>query len=243
METRPVVFIVDDEPVVLDSLRALLKVANWDVRTYLSAEEFLGDYDGSHPACLVLDVRMPGMSGLELQKHLEKQRIDLPIIFISGHGDVSSAVESMKAGAVDFLEKPFDGETLLERVRRILEPRERPGILTRVTRQLSTREARELFNGLSTRLVLGILFQLDWPANVRTVRQISEHLCRSEVQDRLRAREHMRDGIADELCGLLGEATVEHALTRDVLMKIIQKSGAMNDLAAMEACLLRIEAA
>ena len=121
MKPRPVVFVVDDEPVILDSLRALLKAANWDVRTYASAKEFLDHYDGSDPACLVLDVRMPGMSGLELQDHLEKQGIDLPIIFITGHGDVPMAVEALKKGALDFIQKPFRDQDLIDRINHALD--------------------------------------------------------------------------------------------------------------------------
>jgi FixJ family two-component response regulator len=116
----PAVFLVDDDDAVRDAIRALLAASGLDVRPFESAERFLAFYQPSMPGCLLLDVRMPGMSGLMLQDVLASRRIALPVIFITAHGDVPTAVNAIKKGAVQFLEKPFDDEHLLALVREAL---------------------------------------------------------------------------------------------------------------------------
>ena len=116
----PTVFVVDDDESVRGSLRFLLRSAGLESRAFGSAPEFLGAYDPAQPGCLVLDVRMPGMSGLELQQELNLRGAVIPVIFITGHGDIPMAVEAMQHGAHDFLQKPFRDEDLIERVRRAL---------------------------------------------------------------------------------------------------------------------------
>ncbi|QEI05857.1 response regulator transcription factor [Pigmentiphaga aceris] len=115
------VFIVDDDEAVRDSLRWLLEANGYRVRSYESAERFLSDYDPNLVGVLIVDVRMPGMSGLELQEHLIARRSSLPIVFITGHGDVPMAVSTMKKGAVDFLEKPFNEADLRQIIANMLE--------------------------------------------------------------------------------------------------------------------------
>ena len=114
------VFIVDDDQAVARSLRWLIETVRLKVETFASAQAFLDGYDASKPGCLVLDVRMPGMSGLELQERLAASRIQVPIIFITGHGDVQMAVRAVQAGAFDFIEKPFNDQDLLDRVQRAI---------------------------------------------------------------------------------------------------------------------------
>ncbi|AKJ67424.1 MULTISPECIES: response regulator transcription factor [Pandoraea] len=114
------VFIVDDDEAVRDSLRWLLEANGYHVRSFDSAEQFLAHYDRRQVACLILDVRMPGMNGLELQEHLLAQNISIPTIFVTGHGDVPMAVNTMKKGAMDFIEKPFDAAELRVLVERML---------------------------------------------------------------------------------------------------------------------------
>lgn len=111
------VFVVDDDQAVRQSLDMLIKSVGHDVQTFRSAQEFLDAYDPQRPGCLVLDIRMPGMSGLELQKTLRQRHIDIPTIFITGHGDVPVAVRALKDGAFEFLEKPFSKQMLLEHIR------------------------------------------------------------------------------------------------------------------------------
>jgi len=120
-DLSPVVFIVDDDEGVRTSLRLLLKSVGLIPNALSSAREFLDNYDLAQPGCLVLDVRMPEMSGLELQEHLNRRGAVIPIIFITGHGDVSMAVEAMQAGAFDFLQKPFRDQELIDRIQRALE--------------------------------------------------------------------------------------------------------------------------
>jgi two-component system, LuxR family, response regulator FixJ len=118
---RPTVFIVDDDAAVRDSLKMLLKSVGQLVETFGSAQEFLDAYKEDRPGCLVLDIRMPGMSGLELQAKLNERHAILPVIFITGHGDVPMAVEAMQAGAVDFIQKPFRDQDLLDRINQALD--------------------------------------------------------------------------------------------------------------------------
>ena len=120
MTYEPTVFIVDDDPAVRDSLRWLLESMRLRVATFDSAEAFLRFYTMHMVGCLILDVRMPGMSGLQLQQHLTKQQYALPIIFITGHGDIPMAVRAMQAGAKYFLEKPFEDQLLLDYVNEAL---------------------------------------------------------------------------------------------------------------------------
>jgi FixJ family two-component response regulator len=116
-----VVFVVDDDISVRESLELLIQNEGWQPKTFESAQEFL-DYPRSLiPSCLVLDLSLPGLNGLELQKRVTVERADIPIIFITGHGDIPKTVEAMKGGAVEFLTKPFNDEVLLTAIRRALE--------------------------------------------------------------------------------------------------------------------------
>jgi FixJ family two-component response regulator len=115
------VFIVDDDEAVRDSLRWLLEANAYHVQAYASAESFLAEYDPNQVGVLITDIRMPGMNGLELQEQLITRRAPLPIVFITGHGDVPMAVSTMKKGAIDFLEKPFKDSDLREIVARMLD--------------------------------------------------------------------------------------------------------------------------
>ena len=114
------VFVVDDDEAVRDSLALLLRSVELAVATFSNAHEFLDSYDPAAPGCLILDVRLPGMSGLELQQRLADDGADLPIVFITGHGDVPMAVRAMRRGAVDFLQKPFSDQELLDRAQQAL---------------------------------------------------------------------------------------------------------------------------
>ena len=113
MDHEPTVFVVDDDVAVRRFLCGLIESVNLHAEAYEAAHKFLEAYTPGQPGCLLLDIRMPGMSGLELQKELEANAIDLPIIFLTAHGDVQNAVRAMKAGAFDFFEKPFNNEHLL----------------------------------------------------------------------------------------------------------------------------------
>jgi two-component system response regulator FixJ len=116
----PTVFVVDDDEGVRDSLRFLLKSVGLATKTLGSATEFLDSYDVDQPGCLILDVRMPAMSGLELQQQLNVRGATIPVIFITGHGDIPMAVEAMQHGAFDFLQKPFRDQDLIDRLQKAL---------------------------------------------------------------------------------------------------------------------------
>ena len=117
----PVVYVVDDDDAVRESLSWLLRSAAFEVEVCASAEEFVDRYRSERPGCVVLDVRMPGMSGPQLQEKLGETDIRISIVMISGHGDVQTAVQAMKAGAIDFIEKPFNDQLLLDAVHKSVE--------------------------------------------------------------------------------------------------------------------------
>ncbi|MGX1202877.1 response regulator FixJ [Marinobacter sp. W-8] len=120
-DIQQTVYVVEDDEAVRDSLELLLKSDSKPVKTYESANAFLKDYSDKMAGCIVLDIRMPGMDGMELQKKLNDKHSILPIIFVTGHGDVPMAVDAMKEGAVDFIQKPYREEALLEKIEAALE--------------------------------------------------------------------------------------------------------------------------
>jgi two-component system, LuxR family, response regulator FixJ len=133
MSSEPTVFVVDDDQAMRTSLQWLIESTGLQVRTFDSADAFLAGYYPGRAGCLLLDVRMPGMSGLELQGYLAREGHRLPVIIITGHGDVTMAVRAMKAGALDFIEKPFHDEDLLRSIRNALELDQRQRV-SRATR-------------------------------------------------------------------------------------------------------------
>ena len=141
------VFIVDDDEAVRSSVRFLIRSVGLQAQVYRSAQDFLAGYDPRHPGCLLLDVRMPGMNGLELQQELNRRGATIPVVFISGHGDVPMAVEAMQQGAFDFLQKPFRDQDLLDRVQRALtrdtESRSRLAARAEIQARLATLTPRE----------------------------------------------------------------------------------------------------
>jgi FixJ family two-component response regulator len=120
-DTQQTVYVVEDDEAVRDSLELLLKSDDKPVSTYDNANAFLKDYSEKMAGCIVLDIRMPGMDGMELQKKLNEKHSILPIIFVTGHGDVPMAVDAMKEGAVDFIQKPYREEALLQKIEAALE--------------------------------------------------------------------------------------------------------------------------
>jgi two-component system, LuxR family, response regulator FixJ len=119
-QPEPTIYVVDNDETVREYVCWLLESAGWEVRAYAGAQAFLDDYDAARPGCLITDVNMPGLSGLDLQRELAERSIRLPIIMISAFAEVPMAVRAMRDGAVDFLEKPFDAQTLTERVRTVV---------------------------------------------------------------------------------------------------------------------------
>jgi FixJ family two-component response regulator len=149
MSETPVVYIVDDDRDIRKSLSLLLKSVSIEARSYASCDEFLEEIPEnlSHPSCLLLDVRMPGMSGMALLERLRDQDISLPIIMLTGHGDIEMAVRAMKLGAADFLTKPFSGQALLDRVQEVL----RRGQQQVASISVSVEEAQARWDALTPR--------------------------------------------------------------------------------------------
>ena len=182
-----VVYVVDDDEAVRDSLKWLLEGVSYTVRTFDSAESFLAGFDPKAIACLVLDVRMPGMSGLELQEELLSRKLDLPLIFITGHGDVPMAVNTMKKGASDFIEKPFDQAKLKAQVERMLaqareaaSKRERERINQALMSRLTAREQQVLERIMAGRLNKQIADDLGI-----SIKTVEAH--RANIMDKLKA--------------------------------------------------------
>jgi FixJ family two-component response regulator len=152
--SEPTVYIVDDDPDMRDSLCWLLKTVGLRAVTFATADEFRRGYDQDGPACLVLDVRMPGTGGLELFENLAACGLRIPVLFITAHADVPTAVRAMKSGAVEFLEKPFNGQSLLDKVQRAIRDD-----ADRLARQAGAEELRARFAKLTgkEREVLGMI--------------------------------------------------------------------------------------
>ena len=147
MTKKPIIMVVDDDSGVRNAMRALLKSVGLESVLYASAQEFLAAWQPAQPGCLVLDIRMPGMSGLELQEQLNLRGAIIPVIFMTGHGDVPMAVEAMQHGAFDFLQKPFRDQDLLDRIQKAIvkdgKLRTSLGEHDRIRSHLETLTARE----------------------------------------------------------------------------------------------------
>ena len=182
------ILIVDDDADVRDSLRALLESAGFQVRDFDSAKGVLADTTLAQGACLIADIRMPDMDGLALQEELARRRVGLPVIIVTGHGDVPLAVRAMKAGAIDFIEKPFDDDLLLQSIERALALRKESRSQTSLTQTAIDRIAllTERERQVLERLVAGepnkvIAYELD--ISPRTV-----EIHRAHVMEKMQAR-------------------------------------------------------
>ena len=144
--TTPIVFVVDDDVSVRESLELMIRWAGWQPETFASAREFLSHPRVHVPSCLVLDVNLPDLNGLDLQKRVAGDRIDMPIIFITGYGDVPMTVQAMKAGAVEFLMKPFSDDVLLNAIRQAIERSQ-----TALGHEADIRSLRDCYASLSRR--------------------------------------------------------------------------------------------
>lgn len=142
-----IVYIVDDDPAICDSLSLLMSAVGMQTQTFPEADSFLSAIEPEQAGCLILDVRLPGMDGLELQQELQQRQIDIPILIITGHADVPMAVRAMRAGAIDFIEKPFDAELLILRIQEclLLSQQTRSGQQKNERLALLTKRERQVF--------------------------------------------------------------------------------------------------
>ena len=193
-DAAAMVFVADDDESIREALRSLIRSVGLSVATFASAHEFLQSERPDVPACLILDVRMPGLSGLDLQRELGEANIHIPIIFITGHGDIPMSVRAMKAGAVEFLTKPFRDQDLLDAIQQALDrdPRTR-------SQQADSADLRNRFHSLTPResevfelVVKGLLNK-----------QIALQLGTSEITIKLHRRQVMEKMQADSLADLV----------------------------------------
>jgi FixJ family two-component response regulator len=194
----PIVFVVDDDTSVYESLELLIRREGWQPETFASAEEFLECARTGMPSCLVLDVSLPGLTGLELQKRIVVERTDIPIIFVSGYADVPTTVQAMKAGAVEFLIKPFSDDVLLSAIRAALE-RSRIAL----SREAEMRVLRNRYTSLSSRERQVMALVVSGLLN----KQIGGELGISEITVKAHRGKVMHKMQADSLADLVRMAT------------------------------------
>ncbi|MEJ2344052.1 MAG: response regulator FixJ [Gammaproteobacteria bacterium] len=201
-QSEHTIFVVDDDQAVRESLRWLLESVGHQVQTYPSATAFLNAYEPGRSGCLLLDVRMPGMSGLELQEVLNQRQVDIPVIIITGHGDVPMAVQAMKAGAMEFIEKPFNDQILIDRVQACLD---------RATARYQRQQARSEILQRASRLTPREREVLDAVVSGKPNKIIADDLSISiktvEIH-RARSMEKMQAGSLAELVSMCIEAGI-----------------------------------
>jgi RNA polymerase sigma factor (sigma-70 family) len=194
MTGAPVVFVVDDDPSVRSSLKFLLSTVGLQVESFDSADNFLQKKASNAPSCLVLDVRLPGLSGLDFQRELAARNIRIPIVFLTGHGDIPMSVRAMKAGAVEFLTKPFRDQDLLDAVRIALERdrarREQESEVTILQRRFDSLTSRE--QEVISMVVSGMLNK-----------QIADHLGTAESTVKVQRSRAMEKMHAESLVDLV----------------------------------------
>jgi FixJ family two-component response regulator len=193
-DAEAMVFVIDDDESIREALHSLIRSVGLSVATFASAHEFLQNKRPDVPACLILDVRMPGLSGLDLQRELTEANIHIPIIFITGHGDIPMSVRAMKAGAVEFLTKPFRDQDLLDAIQQALDRDRRAR-----SQKADTADLRNRFHSLTPRetevfelVVKGLLNK-----------QIALQLGTSEITIKLHRRQVMEKMQADSLADLV----------------------------------------
>lgn len=200
-ESTPVVFVVDDDISVRESLELMIRYAGWSCETFASAAEFLAHPRVAAPSCLVLDVHLPDLSGLDLQQRVAADRLDMPIIFITGFGDVPMTVKAMKAGAVEFLTKPFNDDVLLNAIRNCLE---RSAVA--MGREAELKELKSSYASLSRRerevMALVVTGHLN--------KQVAVELGISEITVKAHRGRVMRKMHADSLAQLVNIASRLH---------------------------------
>jgi FixJ family two-component response regulator len=207
--TIPIVFIVDDDVSVRESLELLIRDQNWEPEMFASAKEFLDRPRKRVPSCLVLDLSLPGLNGLELQKQLALEHSDMPIIFISGYGDVPKSVQAMKAGALEFLTKPIDDDALVNAIRNALQRSTQA-----LEQSAEIRKLRERYDSLTSRERQVMALVVSGLLN----KQVAFELNISEITVKAHRAQVMQKMQADSFADLVRMASKLHLVSQSTLL-------------------------
>jgi FixJ family two-component response regulator len=207
--TIPIVFIVDDDVSVRESLELLIRDQNWEPEMFASAKEFLDRPRKRVPSCLVLDLSLPGLNGLELQKQLALEHSDMPIIFISGYGDVPKSVQAMKAGALEFLTKPIDDDALVNAIRNALQRSTQA-----LEQSAEIRKLRERYDSLTSRERQVMALVVSGLLN----KQVAFELNISEITVKAHRAQVMQKMQADSFADLVRMASKLHLVNQSTLL-------------------------
>jgi len=244
IDKSTLVIVVEDDTAVRSALGEHLQHLGFAVRQFAGATDgldvvsSLGSKQSGQPGCLVINVRLQRQNGIELLKRLRSHGCDLPAIMIGAFADADLVMQAFRAGACDFLEKPFHVDQLADRIRRVVHKCRQPGLLTRITARLTPAEALLLYEEIAPRLLIGILRGVRTEATVAQITSVAEHLCSPDVVDRLRKSPHVGEALVAEVQVQITLLGIPNDIDESLVQAAISECGVERNLKMMEACLV-----